>query len=217
MEKPTIWGLLCYNQYMDKEERKRTKVQKRNEIKNASQIFSKNLREILKQNRITQQELAIAMGINDQTISNWFDSKKGYQPCWIGYMTLMFKHLVETEKIKFFDLFYLYKGIIKDYNYDSLEEIYKLKFVVEFWEKLFGKSHNKIILYLMQDRSFNYLISNLTKLTSDNNEKQISKTDFSLREKFTKIGEKLYDIIATFKKNGFNGKINISPYLPMQD
>ena len=48
--------------------------------------FSIRLRELLENNNIKQTELAKAIGVDNQTISNWLNANNGYRPKWVDYM-----------------------------------------------------------------------------------------------------------------------------------
>ncbi len=181
---------------MDKEEQKKQKKiikeQKKEDIKNAGQIFSKNLKKVMKQNKITQQELATAMGVNDQTLSNWFDNKKGYQPKWVGYMALMFKYLIESKKIKFFEPTFLYKELVEESTFIKLEELYQLKQEIRDWKSM---KLDKEIRYLIKDNKFKNNISNLKLL-----KKQCyAKTSSVIQTDLLDTGKDIYDIFDKIK------------------
>lgn len=75
--------------------------------------FGNNLKNLLRENKITNKELGHALGLSDQTISdylNWLDNKKGKQPFWVPMLKLI-KYLEQN-----IDNFNIYNLITKRYE-----------------------------------------------------------------------------------------------------
>ena len=69
-------------------------------------VFRENLRNILEDNDIRQTDLAKAIGVDNQTISNWLNDSNGYRPKWVDYMFKMNEFLyARVPKYNPLDLF----------------------------------------------------------------------------------------------------------------
>lgn len=95
--------------------------------KNTSEnLFKKNLRELLEKNNIKQTDLAKAIGVDNQTISNWLNDN-GSRPKWVDYMYRLNQYLYGKVR-----------------NYNPLDLFTNNKLVTDGLEKSTKKKKSKL-------------------------------------------------------------------------
>lgn len=78
--------------------------------------FTERLLYIMKKNHIRKIDISRALGVNEQTVRNWFDTKNGYQPQWLTYIFKLFIFL--GSRCKGFNIMHLF---LIEYDENELE------------------------------------------------------------------------------------------------
>lgn len=175
--------------------------------------FIKRLRQLLKENNIKEIELAKVIGVNDQTISNWFSNNGATKPQWIEYMyklnIYLFTKIEDYSPMDlYFDFSTLAKGV-KEYDIKIEQEERKKKIAQQklFYEIL-STINNKLSKGIIYDINFSNLLANdnFYKTIADINEKYCKLPPNERNKGYgpnsvNKLKDSLFDVVCKFLDN----------------